>query len=51
MKGSKELKRYLSKWWKELKACHFDDMYLFKLQHHHNKSRYKRKKRISDNEF
>ena len=50
MKGSKELKHYIAKNRDMLKAYHYDDMRLFKLQDN-CKNEYKRTKQINMEEF
>ena len=42
MKGPREMKRYISKHRKELKACHWDDLGIFKFER--CKKWFKRKK-------
>lgn len=44
MKGPKELKRYVSKHRKHLKAIYWDDLFVFKCER--CKNRYKRNKRV-----
>lgn len=44
MKGPKELKRYVSKYKEHLKACHWDDLTVFKLwrcKNYYNRRKFK----------
>lgn len=49
MKGPKEMKRYVSKYRAHLKACHWDDLAIFKWER--CKKWFKRNKRISADEY
>lgn len=49
MKGPKALKRYVAKYRAHLKACHWDDMFIFQMER--CKNWYKRNKKIDLEEF
>ncbi|MNQ24262.1 hypothetical protein D3C85_374520 [compost metagenome] len=49
MKGPKALKRYVAKHRKHLKACHWDDLFIFQMER--CKNWYKRDKNINSEEF
>lgn len=49
MKGPKEMKRYVAKYRAHLKACHWDDLAIFKWER--CKNWFKRNKRITKEEL
>lgn len=49
MKGSRELKRYVAKYGKHLKACKWDDLMIFKMER--CKKWFKRNKRVTEKDW
>lgn len=49
MKGPRQLKLYVSRYREHLKACHWDDLLVFKLER--CKKWFKRNKRIESHEY
>lgn len=49
MKGPKALKRYVAKYRAQLKACHWDDLFIFQMER--CKNWYKRDKKADLEEF